>query len=234
MAVIASDLNFWPLTFLPGDLFKHGLEPSISVSVTLLCNCIQTENLFSKLLRKHLMLNYFQISPFISNIVEQYFTKERAYQLSWFCNNPLNLFLSSFAKIPPVLLQSFLVMNDAQLILTYFDKIDSYFDKIDSYFDKIDFTYFSFRYLMLHLRGCNTFPWWLSINFGISLVSIHKSSWAYFSSNIFTIRIYYRHDWRLWTGFPKGWYKPIRILWTLKLGSWVALPKGVQVETLLS
>ena len=63
------------------------------------------------------MLNYFQISPFISNIVEQYFTKERAYQLSWFCNNPLNLFLSSFAKIPPVLLQSFLVMNDAQLIL---------------------------------------------------------------------------------------------------------------------
>ena len=63
------------------------------------------------------MLNYFQISPFISNIVEQYFTKERAYQLSWFCNNPLNLFLSCFAKIPPVLLQSFLVMNDAQLIL---------------------------------------------------------------------------------------------------------------------
>lgn len=105
----------------------------------------------------------------------------------------------------------------------------SYFDKIDSYFDKIDFTYFSFRYLMLHLRGCNTFPWWLSINFGISLVSIHKSSWAYFSSNNFTIRKYYRHDWCLWTGFPKGWYKPIRILWTLKLGSWVALPKGVRV-----
>ena len=112
---------------------------------------------------------------------------KRAYQLSWFCNNPLNLFLSSFAKIPPVLLQSFLVMNDAQLILI--------FDEIDSYFDKIDFTYFSFRYLMLHLRGCNTFQWWLSINFGISLVSIHKSSWAYFSSNNFTIRKYYRHDW---------------------------------------
>ena len=47
------------------------------------------------------MLEYFKISPIISNIVEQYFTKERAYQLSWFCNNPLNLFLSSFAKIPP-------------------------------------------------------------------------------------------------------------------------------------
>ena len=151
------------------------------------------------------MLDYFQISPIISNIVEQYFTKERAYQLSWFCNNPLNLFLSSFAKIPPVLLQSFLVMNDAQLILIW----QNWFLFWQNWF----------HIFFFQISGCNTFPWWLSINFGISLVSIHKSSWAYFSSNNFTIRKYYRHDWCLWTGFPKGWYKPIRILWTLKLGS---------------